>query len=403
MATPSSFRKSHVRRTHQAIALNHNIAFIEYRKAAMTTRGLPGFLRRSLRRDDFYTTSEDEDDDNDYDFDDGDNSIEELSNSRSGSVSIKSNGKESNDETAQQKATKSNASSMLDPSPLAESSAHENVIAGWTNIADAPASDSAEIDDDQKSLSSLGESESGKDAVQSHRNVTSGMSRNSTSGSIGNNLNKSSRRFSTNKSYRETQFEKILGTNDESNNTTTTNSNHVVKMSELRKIAWNGVPPQYRGMCWKILLGYLPTNAMRRQQTLERKRAEYKDAIRQHYDIDDNSRTIQEQETLRQVLVDVPRTAPEIPLFRNEKIKRALSRLLYIWAMRHPASSYVQGINDLATPLFAVFLADDYEGEDVLDGSIMVILEEERLHEVRLISVEVFVFMMNQKACESKP
>lgn len=369
----------------------------------MTTRGLPGFLRRSLRRDDFYTTSEDEDDDNDYDFDDGDNSIEELSNSRSGSVSIKSNGKESNDETAQQKATKSNASSMLDPSPLAESSAHENVIAGWTNIADAPASDSAEIDDDQKSLSSLGESESGKDAVQSHRNVTSGMSRNSTSGSIGNNLNKSSRRFSTNKSYRETQFEKILGTNDESNNTTTTNSNHVVKMSELRKIAWNGVPPQYRGMCWKILLGYLPTNAMRRQQTLERKRAEYKDAIRQHYDIDDNSRTIQEQETLRQVLVDVPRTAPEIPLFRNEKIKRALSRLLYIWAMRHPASSYVQGINDLATPLFAVFLADDYEGEDVLDGSIMVILEEERLHEVRLISVEVFVFMMNQKACESKP
>jgi hypothetical protein len=403
MAAPSSFRKSHVRRTHQAIALNHNIAFIEYRKAAMTTRGLPGFLRRSLRRDDFYTTSEDEDDDNDYDFDDGDNSIEELSNSRSGSVSIKSNGKESNDETAQQKATKSNASSMLDPSPLAESSAHENVIAGWTNIADAPASDSAEIDDDQKSLSSLGESESGKDAVQSHRNVTSGMSRNSTSGSIGNNLNKSSRRFSTNKSYRETQFEKILGTNDESNNTTTTNSNHVVKMSELRKIAWNGVPPQYRGMCWKILLGYLPTNAMRRQQTLERKRAEYKDAIRQHYDIDDNSRTIQEQETLRQVLVDVPRTAPEIPLFRNEKIKRALSRLLYIWAMRHPASSYVQGINDLATPLFAVFLADDYEGEDVLDGSIMVILEEERLHEVRLISVEVFVFMMNQKACESKP
>jgi hypothetical protein len=136
-------------------------------------------------------------------------------------------------------------------------------------------------------------------------------------------------------------------------------------------------------MSWKILLGYLPTNAMRRQQTLDRKRAEYKEAIQQHYYIDDNSRTVQEQETLRQVLVDVPRTAPEIQLFRNEKIKRALSRLLYIWAMRHPASSYVQGINDLATPLFAVFLADDYEGEDVLDGSVMVVLEEERLDEVR--------------------
>jgi hypothetical protein len=150
-------------------------------------------------------------------------------------------------------------------------------------------------------------------------------------------------------------------------------------------------------MTWKVLLGYLPTNASRRQQTLERKRLEYKEAIRQHYDIDDNSRTLQEQETLRQVLVDVPRTAPEVPLFRNEKIKRSLARLLYIWAMRHPASSYVQGINDLATPLFAVFLADDYEGEDVLDGSVMVVLSEERLDEVRrflLFFLFFFVFML---------
>jgi hypothetical protein len=115
---------------------------------------------------------------------------------------------------------------------------------------------------------------------------------------------------------------------------------------------------------------------------LKRKRAEYKDAIAQHYNIDDNSRTLQEQETLRQVLVDVPRTAPEIPLFRNERIKRVLGRLLYIWAMRHPASSYVQGINDLATPLVAVFLSDYYEGDDVLDGNVMVLLSEESLDEV---------------------
>jgi TBC1 domain family member 2 len=134
-------------------------------------------------------------------------------------------------------------------------------------------------------------------------------------------------------------------------------------------------------MAWKVMLGYLPTNASRRQQTLERKREEYRDAIAQHYDIDDDSRTIQEQETLRQVLVDVPRTAPDIPLFRNEKIRRALARLLYIWAMRHPASSYVQGINDLATPLVAVFLSDYYEGQNVLDGNVMVVLSDERLEE----------------------
>lgn len=29
---------------------------------------------------------------------------------------------------------------------------------------------------------------------------------------------------------------------------------------------------------------------------------------------------------------------------------------MYIWAIRHPASGYVQGINDLATPFYVVFL-----------------------------------------------
>ena len=36
--------------------------------------------------------------------------------------------------------------------------------------------------------------------------------------------------------------------------------------------------------------------------------------------------------------------------------------------MRHPASSYVQGINDLVTPLIAVFLSKYYGGRDVTDG-----------------------------------
>ena len=33
-------------------------------------------------------------------------------------------------------------------------------------------------------------------------------------------------------------------------------------------------------------------------------------------------------------------------------------RVLYIWAIRHPASGYVQGINDLITPFFVVFLTE---------------------------------------------
>jgi len=34
-----------------------------------------------------------------------------------------------------------------------------------------------------------------------------------------------------------------------------------------------------------------------------------------------------------------------------------LDRVLYIWAIRHPASGYVQGINDLVTPFITVFLS----------------------------------------------
>jgi hypothetical protein len=38
-----------------------------------------------------------------------------------------------------------------------------------------------------------------------------------------------------------------------------------------------------------------------------------------------------------------------------------VERVLYIWAIRHPASGYVQGINDLITPFFVVFLAEYLE------------------------------------------
>eukprot|EP00804_Cyclotella_cryptica_P028734 CCRYP_008240-RA/>CCRYP_008240-RA protein AED:0.04 eAED:0.04 QI:215/1/1/1/0.5/0.33/3/1633/491 len=171
------------------------------------------------------------------------------------------------------------------------------------------------------------------------------------------------------RSYKETQFETII-------------SSSIISLRDLRKISWNGIPPHHRSLTWKILLGYLPANTSRHASTLHRKRAEYKDARKQHYDIPDDSRTNSEQETLRQVLVDVPRTAPEVPLFHNDRIRRCLTRLLYIWAMRHPASSYVQGINDLATPFIAVFLAGYYNGVSCLDGEVMASVTDEMMEEV---------------------
>lgn len=42
-------------------------------------------------------------------------------------------------------------------------------------------------------------------------------------------------------------------------------------------------------------------------------------------------------------------------------ICQIFERILYIWAIRHPASGYVQGINDLVTPFFVVFLSEYIE------------------------------------------
>lgn len=54
---------------------------------------------------------------------------------------------------------------------------------------------------------------------------------------------------------------------------------------------------------------------------------------------------------------------------------------MYQWAIRHPASGYVQGINDLVTPIFQVFLSayidEDPEQYDVgkLDKEILGVIE----------------------------
>ena len=41
-------------------------------------------------------------------------------------------------------------------------------------------------------------------------------------------------------------------------------------------------------------------------------------------------------------------------------------RILYIWAIRRPASGYVQGINDLVTPFFVVFLSEFIDAGELL-------------------------------------
>ncbi|CAN8075561.1 unnamed protein product [Agarophyton chilense] len=150
-----------------------------------------------------------------------------------------------------------------------------------------------------------------------------------------------------------------------------------MNIEAVRKLAWAGLASDMRAPIWKALLGYVPTNLSRRRDTLRRKRREYQEAVRQHYDplmhtkehptvpssSTYNRAGNQEDVTMRQISVDIPRTCPGQTLFHVPEVQQSLERILYVWATRHPASGYVQGMNDLVTPFLYVFLSEYAKNE----------------------------------------
>jgi Rab-GTPase-TBC domain len=131
----------------------------------------------------------------------------------------------------------------------------------------------------------------------------------------------------------------------------------IIDADALRSAAWAGLPARYRTAAWQLLLGYLP---------LARDRAAEAGAGGA------GGRSEAEQALLRQVLVDVPRTCPDVAVFHCEWAQRSLERVLFTYAARHFATGYVQGLNDLATPFYAAFLTpwlDPWNAKDVADST----------------------------------
>jgi hypothetical protein len=152
-------------------------------------------------------------------------------------------------------------------------------------------------------------------------------------------------------------------------------------------------------MTWQLLLGYLPTSSERRVVTLERKRKEYLDGVRQAFDrgstgapgSGSNSNIGRgrglDEAVWHQISIDVPRTNPHLELYGYEATQRSLERILYVWAIRHPASGYVQGINDLVTPFWQVFL-----GSYITDPNIESGMDPGQLPKTVLDAVEADSF-----------
>ncbi|CCF57889.1 hypothetical protein KAFR_0D02420 [Kazachstania africana CBS 2517] len=131
-------------------------------------------------------------------------------------------------------------------------------------------------------------------------------------------------------------------------------SKHIINQQELKEISWNGVPKPNRPKVWKILIGYLPLNIKRQDSYLKRKRQEYVNGLN-HISSNNHSK---DTAAWHQIEIDIPRTNPHISLYQFKSVQNSLQKVLYLWAIRHPASGYVQGINDLVTPFFEVFLTE---------------------------------------------
>ena len=136
------------------------------------------------------------------------------------------------------------------------------------------------------------------------------------------------------------------------------------------------MPLRHRSVVWKILLGYVPLSIARREAFLAKKKTEYEEFVRRYLGIG----VRRDEDIYHQVSIDVPRTCPEEALFRQNVVRECLIRILYCHSIRRPASGYVQGMNDLATPLFHAMLRDHF-----ISGQIIISPDQ-------LLQVEADVF-----------
>uniref|UniRef100_A0A146LDU1 TBC1 domain family member 22B n=2 Tax=Lygus hesperus TaxID=30085 RepID=A0A146LDU1_LYGHE len=132
-------------------------------------------------------------------------------------------------------------------------------------------------------------------------------------------------------------------------------------LSDLQNLSWPGIPFPVKADVWRILSGYAPTCSKTREKALNEKRKEYWGYVKEYYETENRDDSY--QGTYRQIHIDIPRMSPTIPLFRQKIVQNMFERILFIWSVRHPASGYVQGINDLVTPFFIVFLHQVLESE----------------------------------------
>jgi TBC1 domain family member 2 len=94
----------------------------------------------------------------------------------------------------------------------------------------------------------------------------------------------------------------------------------IVPVTSLKKLAWNGIPDELRPMVWQILLGYLPSEASSRVETLSSKRKEYQRGVKVAFETSEGL----DQAVWHQIRIDVPRTNPHLSLYQYEATQKVV-------------------------------------------------------------------------------
>lgn len=132
----------------------------------------------------------------------------------------------------------------------------------------------------------------------------------------------------------------------------------VVDLPQLQSFCLGyGVPKRVRALVWQLMMGYVPARSADRGRSLRASRISYYEMFDEFLS-ERHPLTKQDRSMFNLVLVDAPRTHPDgyHSLFNKPCVQASLERILYLWARKHPETSYFQGLNDLASVIMVVFL-----------------------------------------------
>ena len=150
-----------------------------------------------------------------------------------------------------------------------------------------------------------------------------------------------------------------------------------IDKKQLTTLTKNGISKQIRGKVWKILTGYIPCDNSRQDEVIENKRNEYKQLIKRLINC---GLSINEEKHETQIQKDLTRLTRDIPFVFHEKIQQLMKRLLLIYAIRHPASGYVQGMSDMIVPFLVVYI-DEYSFNSY-DMNVIDLFNDEELSNI---------------------